>query len=325
MTSDRMNLPFTGLVSFARSPVCADLEQLDADIAIIGVPSDEGSPWKPGARMAPRRIRELSVRYATYGVAVPGVYDFDEDHRYLEYEMGQRRIVDCGDVDIIYTNVDGTFDNITRDVGTILRRGALPIVIGGDHAITAGVVRAFEHDVYVFHFDAHLDFRPFVHGVTFGSGNPVRYLSQLPNVRHISQIGIRTLRMSQNDLRDARSNGNDVLSVKMLRRSGIQALLDRLPADARVYVSIDIDVLDLPLVPGCASAEPDGLQYEELRQALFAIARAREVVGFDLVEVNPMLDVASDNTSLLAAHTIIEFLGRITEHPAYRDRHPRRS
>jgi len=83
-----------------------------------------------------------------------------------------------------------------------------------------------------------------------------------------------------------------------------------------LYCSIDVDVLDLPLVPGCASSEVNGLTYDELRQTLFAIARAREVIGFDLVEVNPMLDVPADNTSQLAAQLIIEFLGRIVEHPA---------
>lgn len=91
-----------------------------------------------------------------------------------------------------------------------------------------------------------------------------------------------------------------------------------------VYVSIDIDVLDLPLVPGCASAEVNGLSYDELRQALFAVAGHNEVVGFDLVEVNPMLDVASENTSLIAAQLIMEFLGRIVEHSQYRRRHPAR-
>jgi agmatinase len=78
-------------------------------------------------------------------------------------------------------------------------------------------------------------------------------------------------------------------------------------------------------VPGCASSEVNGLTYDELRQTLFAIARGREVIGFDLVEVNPMLDVPADNTSQLAAQLILEFLGRIVEHPGYRQRHPLRA
>jgi agmatinase len=325
MAEERLNLPFTGLVSFMRVPACLDFTAIDADIAILGTPTDEGSPWKPGARFAPRKIRELSVKYAGYGPVQNqlGYYDIEEDRRYLEYERRHRRIVDCGDSDIIYTNVKKTFENITRDVGRILKAGAFPVVIGGDHAVTYPVVRAYGERLNVVHFDAHLDYRPFIHGVQWANGNPIRNVSQLKTVHHIVQVGIRSLRTSQADVADSRARGNDVVTIPEFRRRGHQAIVDRLPKSEPVYVSIDIDVLDLPLVPGCASSEVNGLSYDELRQTLFAIARSREVIGFDLVEVNPMLDVASDNTSLIAAQLIIEFLGRIVEHPGYRKRHPR--
>jgi agmatinase len=78
----------------------------------------------------------------------------------------------------------------------------------------------------------------------------------------------------------------------------------------------------MPLVPGCSSAEIGGFTYDEMRALLFALARGTDVIGFDLVEVNPMVDVASDNTSLLAAQLILEFLGRITDSNAYQARHP---
>lgn len=324
MPEDRLNLPFTGLVTFLRSPACSDVDKLDGDIAILGVPSDEGSPWKPGSRFAPRKIREMSVKYAGYGPVQHqgGFYDIDEDRRFLEYEWVNKRIVDCGDSDIIYTNVKETFDGITRDVRRILTAGAFPIIIGGDHAITYPVVRAYEEHFNVVHFDAHLDYRPFVHGVQWANGNPIRLVSGLTTCGQIIQVGIRSLRTSQADLKDSRGRGNDVVTVAEFRRRGAEGVLVRLPEDESVYVSIDIDVLDMPLVPGCASAEVNGLTYDELRHTLFAIARGREVIGFDLVEVNPMLDVPSDNTSLLAAQLIIEFLGRIVENPAYRKRHP---
>ena len=115
------------------------------------------------------------------------------------------------------------------------------------------------------------------------------------------------------------------MTVPDFRRRGHAAIVDRLPKNEPVYVSIDIDVLDLPLVPGCSSSELNGLTYDELRQTLFAIAKSREVIGFDLVEVNPQIDIASHNTSLIAAQLIIEFLGRIVEHPGYRERHPIRA
>jgi agmatinase len=320
----RWDLPYTGLVSFLRSSTCTDLDQLDADIAVIGAPSDEGSPWKPGARFAPRKIRELSVQFAGRGTVdgQRGYYDIAANRRFLDHERINRRIVDCGDSDIVYTNVKQTFDNITADVGKILKARAFPVVIGGDHAITYPVVRAYAHHLNVVHFDAHMDYRPFVHGVQWANGNPIRNVSLLKTVGEIIQVGIRSLRTREADVADSRARGNDIVTIPEFRRRGPIGVLERLPRDEPVYVSIDIDVLDLPLVPGCASAEVNGLSYDELRQALFAIAAHAEVVGFDLVEVNPMLDVASENTSLLAAQLIMEFLGRIVESPLYRKKHP---
>jgi len=94
----------------------------------------------------------------------PGYFDPSVGRRFLQHEMSHRRIVDLGDADIIPTNVAGTFDNITALVARALSRGGTPIVLGGDHAISYPVVRAFSEPLYVIHFDAHLDYMPFVHG-----------------------------------------------------------------------------------------------------------------------------------------------------------------
>ena len=101
---------------------------------------------------------------------------------------------------------------------------------------------------------------------------------------------------------------------------GPKGVAEVVPRDARTYVSIDIDVLDLPLIPGCVSAEPNGMSYAELRDTLAAIAEHCDVVGLDLVEVNPTLDVGTGITSYLAAHTMLEFLGNICRQPRW-ERH----
>lgn len=180
-------------------------------------------------------------------------------------------------------------DNVTGQVRKILGAGALPVVFGGDHAISFGVARAYQQPMTLLHFDAHLDYRPFTHGAGHGNGSPVRKIATLPNIGHIVQVGMRSLRMSQDDLADARREGNDVITMKQYRALGLQRLLDTIPPREATYLSVDIDVLDLPLVPGCASAEPDGFGYDELKQTLFAVAAHANVIGFDVVEVNPML------------------------------------
>lgn len=316
---DRLNLPFVGIPSYMRSPIVENLASLDADLAILGVPSDEGSPWYPGARFAPRKMREMSVRYAGYGKMQgrAGYYDIETDRRYLGYEMEHNRIADCGDVDIIYTNPEATYRNITRSVDQILEAEAIPLVMGGDHAVSYGVVRSYQDPITVVHFDAHLDYRPFFHGAEYGNGSPMLKIGRLPNVVKMIQVGARGLRASIDDLTRAQDNGNDVVRMVDYRERGVEAIIEKLPNYGRVYISIDIDILDLPLVPGCASAEADGFTYNELRQVIFALVAKRELAGLDVVEINPMLDVASNNTSLLGTQLMVETAGRAVLNPDY--------
>jgi agmatinase len=142
-------------------------------------------------------------------------------------------------------------------------------------------------------------------------------IGELSQVDRMVQVGSRGIRASIDDLCDSTSRGNEVLTMTRFRNEGIGRALAAIPAGAKVYVSVDIDVLDMPLLSGCASAEADGVSYEQLRQAIFAIVAEHELVGFDIVEINPMLDVASNNTSLLGAQLAIEVLARVVENPDY--------
>ncbi len=319
--SARLNQPFVGIPSFLRAPICEDLGLLEAEIAVLGVPTDEGSPFMPGSRFGPRAIREHSLRFVT---GEGGYYDPQRGRRFLEREMNES-IADVGDADILPTNVAGTFDNVTATTRAILATGAMPVVLGGDHAITFPVVRAFSGPLYVVHFDAHLDYMPFVHGIEFSNQNAFRHIRRMPHVADITQVGIRSIRNTEEMHRDALADGNRVVTMEAFRDLRAGSVVDSIPEGASCYVSIDIDVLDLSLVPGCVSAEPDGMGYAELRDTLQAIAEHAEVVGFDLVEVNPQLDVATGVTSYLAAHLVVEFLGRICDQPRWRERRDERA
>jgi agmatinase len=311
--SGRLDMPFVGIPSFLRAPIHPNLDSLDADIAVLGAPTDEGSPFRPGSRFGARAMREHSLRFVS-GKA--GYYDPQRGRRFLEREMNGA-IVDVGDADILPTNLPGTFDNITASTRGVLKAGAMPVVLGGDHAITFPVVRAFTGPLHVLHLDAHLDYMPFVHGMFHTNMHAFRHIRKMSHVLSLTQVGIRSLRDSEVMHRDAHSDGNRIVTMDEFHRIGGEGIVSGLPGDAACYVSIDIDVLDLPLVPGCVSAEPDGMSYRELRDLLAAIAERTEVVGFDLVEVNPLLDVATGVTAYLGAHIVLEFLGRICEQPRW--------
>ena len=114
---------------------------------------------------------------------------------------------------------------------------------------------------------------------------------------------------------DSQRDGNRVVTIDEFQSTPFADLLQYVPSDLPCSVSIDIDAFDMALVPGCVSAEPNGMSYKELSSALAQLARRTEIIGFDLVEVNPQLDVGTQTTSYLAAHTIIDFLGHICDQP----------
>jgi agmatinase len=315
MPKTRLDRPFVGIPSFLRSPVCLDLEQLRAAIAVMGVPFDEGSPYLAGSRMGPRALREHSLRFV--GGGRKGFYNPETARQYLEFEMANGLIVDAGDVDILPTNVEKTFENVTAMTRQILDRGAMPLVLGGDHSITYPVVRAFETPLHVVHFDAHTDYAPFVHDLRFTNQHPFRHIAPMKHVLSLTQVGIRSLRESEEMVGDSQRDGNRVVTMPEFRGLTPAGLAQVVPADAACYVSIDVDVLDISLVPGCVSAEPNGMSYAELRDSLKEIAMHANVVGFDFVEVNPQLDVGTGVTSYLGVHTVIEFLGHICDQPRW--------
>lgn len=308
----RLNQPFVGIPSFLRSSICTDIATLDTGIAVMGVPTDEGSPFMAGSRMGPRALREHSLRFGQGGA---GYYDPENRKQYLEVEMSQGLITDLGDADIWPADIKRTFDNTTEMTRKAREGCDLLVVMGGDHAITYPVVRAIKDDIYVIHFDAHSDYAPFIHDLQFTNGHAFRHISPMPNVKNLIQAGIRSLRHSADMIEDPIVEGNDLVTMTQFRKMGPEGLAAMVPQGAKCYVSIDVDVLDISLVPGCVSAEPNGMTYAELRDTLDAIARHTEVIAFDFVEVNPQLDVGTGVTAYLGAHVMVEFLGRICEQP----------
>lgn len=305
----RVDLAYVGPVSFLRAALCADLTELDAKVAVLGVASDEGSTWQPGARFGPRRLREVSLRFArSSSMSQKGFWDIDSSVRILDELLQDGQLVDCGDVDILPTLPVETWQNVTDTVRQLLDRGAMPVVLGGDHAITYPVVRAYTEPITLIQFDAHMDYQDFTHGITLGHANPMRATDELSHVERIVHAGIRAFRTNEAEVAESRSRGNTVLSVRDIREQR-ESWLDVVPKGSKVYLTLDMDVLDAPLVPGVNAPEPDGFQFGELCSLVKQVADHTEIVGLDVVEVNPMLDSANQMTAFLAVQLCVFALG----------------
>jgi agmatinase len=309
--SGRLNLPFVGLCSFGKYPYVGDWDAIDADIAILGAPFDFGTQYRPGARFGPRAIREASTLFS-FGHA--GAYDYEDDITYLTEDQG--RIVDIGDADIIHTDTQQSHANIETGVRAILKAGAIPVVLGGDHSVNIPCINAFsdEEPFHLIQVDAHLDFVDERHGVTAGHGNPMRRAAEKDYVKGLSQIGIRNVSSTAKEgYDDARAFGSDIMSVRQFRAMGVAAVLDRIPKGERYYVTIDIDGFDPSIAPGTGTPSHGGFLYYEILELMDGLARQGHIIGLDLVEVAPDYD-QTGSTSTLAAQILLNTIGRILYH-----------
>ena len=303
----RLNLPFVGISTFGKRPYIADWDAINADVAVLGAPYDFGTQWRPGARFGPRAVREASTLFS-FGHA--GAYDHEDDATYL---AGDVRIVDIGDADIIHTKTEESHANIEFGVRKILEAGALPVVIGGDHSINIPCINAFsdQDPVHVVQIDAHLDFVDERHGVTAGHGNPMRRAIEKPWVSGMTQLGIRNVSSTAKEgYEDARARGSDILSVRQVRKLGVDAVLERIPLGARYYVTIDIDAFCPSIAPGTGTPSHGGFLYYDVLEILQGLAERGQVAGIDLVEVAPAYD-PTDSTQILAAQLLLNFIGFI--------------
>jgi agmatinase len=306
--SGRLDLPFVGIASFGKYPICLDWNRIDADIAVLGAPFDMGTQWRAGARSGPRAIREASTLFS-FGHT--GAYDHEDGITYLPATT--TRIVDA---DIVHTDTKTSHANIATGVRKILEAGAIPVVLGGDHSINIPCIDAFDgqEPIHIVQFDAHLDFVDERHGVRFGHGNPMRRPAEKPYVTGLTQLGIRNVSSTAREgYEEAMRMGSDILSVRQIRKLGIPAVIERIPAGRRYYVTIDIDGFDPSIAPGTGTPSHGGFTYYEVLELLDGLARRGPIVGVDLVEVAREYDPAG-TTAILAAQILLNLIGRILYH-----------
>ena len=298
---DARQIPrYAGLGTFARLPQSGEVKK--ADIAILGVPFDAGTTYRPGARFGPQAIRQASRLLRPYDPA-------------LDTEpWNSQQVVDSGDVGANPFSIPEALAAIERDIARLLAAGTRVVTLGGDHTITLGALRAI-HDhfgpVSLVHFDAHLDTWDTYFGASITHGSFLRRAAEegLFLERASTHVGIRGPLYGRRDLVEDADLGFRIVHCVELDSIGVGGAVDRIRKRTKshpLYLSIDIDVLDPAHAPGTGTPEVGGLSTRELL-ALVEGLSGLNVVGADVVEVAPSYDHA-EITSLAAATVAYKLL-----------------
>ena len=293
---------YAGLGTFARLPRVDQVER--PDVAVLGVPFDAGTSYRPGARFGPEAIRQASRMLRT---AYDPVLDAEP--------FLSQQVVDGGDVSANPYSIPEVLDSIEREVTRLRAAGATVVLIGGDHTITLGSLRAVCRDVgqvALVHFDAHLDTWDTYFGARVTHGSFLRRGAEeglfLDDAS--THIGIRGPLYDRQDLvRDAEL-GFRTMHCRELDEVGIRGAVERIrerAGDRPLYLSIDIDVLDPANAPGTGTPELGGMTSRELLAIVQGLA-GLHIVGADVVEVAPAYDHA-EITSLAAATVVYKVVG----------------
>ena len=297
-------LPHTGIATFCKAPYVFEPAEMQADVAILGVPFDNMASMRPGCRQAPRALRDASTRFGWLGdpAGSSGFFDIGKQATFLS----GIRMVDAGDVDV-RLDPAVTRERTTAHARSIIDRGLLLASIGGDHSVSFPLLAAFEKyaPLTVVLLDAHLDYRDLSMDMKFSNNSPFRRARELPFINRIVTIGVRGIKSTDREYRETLQHGNLVFPMDRVHDEGTAAIVDEIGDIGNYYVSLDIDALDPSIAPGTESPEADGLSFRQARQLLRGIGKHGHLVGVDIVEVNPYLDHA-ELTQHISVQLLIE-------------------
>lgn len=296
---------FGGIKTFFRLPHYKPSEGsfTEVDIALFGLPFDGSVSYRPGARFAPSRIREVS--------SLGRGYHLSRDASVF----GEINVVDAGDCSVIPMSVEKTYELIERFSGDLCVQNKKFISVGGDHSTTLAHLRALkayhQKPLSLIHFDAHLDTYPAAWGCEYHHGAFVRHavLEELIDPKSSVQIVIRGPLAGKADLDFNNEHGLPYVTVDDLREKGLKEIIKGLPpysSDQNVFLSFDIDCLDPSCAPGTGTPVPGGLTTYEVQKLLQGL-KIENLLAADVVEVSPPYDV-SDITSLAAVDVMFEIL-----------------
>ena len=298
---------YAGFATFARLPTAAEVPHWD--IAVVGIPFDGGTTYRPGARFGPTAVRQGSRLLRPYH---PGLGA-------LPFELAQ--VVDAGDLAATPFSAEEAVTEIERGADALLAGGGRLVAIGGDHTVALPLLRATARrhgPLALVHFDAHLDTWDTYFGQRFTHGTPFRRAWEEGLLRpdRSVHVGLRGPLYGESDLVEDAGMGFAQITTEQVAELGVAAIVDHVLArvgDAPLYVSVDIDVLDPAHAPGTGTPEAGGLTSRELLSVLRGLEPAR-IVGADVVEVSPAYDHA-EITAIAAAHVLYDLVTLMARGP----------
>ncbi len=263
-------------------------------IVVLPVSYDLTTSYKPGTSLGPKAIIDASKHMETY----------DEETGKEIYKLG---IYTAEEIKPVRPDPEEIIKKVEEEVAAILKAKKFPVVLGGEHSVTLGPVRAFKKlskDFSVLQLDAHRDLRDSFQGSRYSHACIAKRIIELTS---ITQVGIRSL--SKEEAGTGYKNIKTFFMKDIIKNKGwIQEVLDSLDSN-KVYVTIDMDAFDPSIMPSVGTPEPGGMGWHETLSLLKRIGRERHVIGFDVVELSPMpVNVSPD---FLTARLIYKFLSYI--------------
>ena len=257
-----------------------DKEFDESDIVIFGAPFDSTTSYRPGTRFASKTMRSESFGMETYSP-------------YQDKDLEDAHVFDGGDLELCFGNTEHALKQIEEFEAEILKSNKLPCMIGGEHLVTLGAVRAVVKqypDLYVLHFDAHTDLRDEYLGEKLSHANVMRRIWELTGDNKIFQFGIRSGERAEFTW------ASEHVFTNKFNFNGLEQVVERLQGKP-VYLSIDLDVLDPSIFPGTGTPEAGGVSFIELLNAMLAVS-GLNIVACDVNELCPVYDQSGVSTAV---------------------------
>lgn len=266
-----------------------DKEYEEARVVLFGAPFDSTTSYRPGTRFASRTMRAESYGLETYSP-------------YLDLDLEDAAVFDGGDLELCFGNTEAALHNIENFTAQILADDKLPLMIGGEHLVTLGAVRAVAKkypDLHIIHFDAHADLRDEYLGARLSHATVLHRVWDILGDGRIFQFGIRSGERAEFHW------GAKHVKTRKFDFEGLEDVLAKLKGKP-VYFTLDLDVLDPSIFPGTGTPEAGGVTFLQLLSAVRKLS-AVKIVGADINELSPPYD-ASGTSTAVALKILREFL-----------------